>query len=85
MRGIPIPLHLDVGDRLAVDEIGDVVALPDRNRDGKADSVDTMKNVGQPIDCASTPASGPTHTRPIDANALKQVLGERPERAARRA
>ena len=37
---------------------------------GNATTVDTMKKVGQPIDSASTPASGPTHTRPTDANAL---------------
>ena len=28
-----------------------------------------MKNAGQPIDSASTPASGPTQTRPTDAKA----------------
>ena len=28
-----------------------------------------MKNAGQPIDSASTPASGPTQTRPTEANA----------------
>ena len=36
---------------------------------GSATSVETMKKSGQPIDSASTPASGPTQTRPTDANA----------------
>ena len=32
-----------------------------------------MKKAGQPIDSASTPASGPTHTRPTDAKALSSA------------
>ena len=36
-------------------------------------SVATTKNCGQPIDCASTPARGPTQTRPTDANALSSA------------
>ena len=35
--------------------------------------VETMKNAGQPIDCASTPASGPTQTRPTEAKALSSA------------
>ncbi len=40
---------------------------------GTASTVLTMKKAGQPMLCASTPASGPTHTRPSDAKALSSA------------
>ena len=40
---------------------------------GRATTVEAMKNAGQPIDCASTPASGPTQTRPTEAKALSSA------------
>ncbi len=40
---------------------------------GKATAAEMTKKPGQPIDSASTPASGPTQTRPIEANALSKA------------
>ena len=40
---------------------------------GTASTVETMKKSGQPIASASTPASGPTQTRPTEAKALSSA------------
>ena len=44
---------------------------------GAASTVLMMKKVGQPMVSASTPASGPTHTRPIDEKALISAYPDR--------